>query len=511
LELLLYAFAGIVMGAVATWYVMQARIDAARAQAEGEAAAERSALSERLQARDQQIERLNDRADELTTEVRKLRDDVNSEGQKRSAAEQAATRTAGLETEKIELQKQNADLQSQLSALAARAGEERKAAEEKLALISDARTKLLDAFNSLSSEALKSNNQSFLDLAKMTLEKFQEGAKGDLEMRQKAVDEMVKPIKETLTQVDSKLQEIEKSRIAAYSGITEQVKYLSDTQTQLRNETGKLVRALRAPTVRGRWGEMQLKRVVEIAGMLAYCDFVEQSSVTTEDGRLRPDMIVKLPSAKQVVVDAKAPLEAYLNALEAPDDALRSVHMQNHSKQIRDHISKLSSKAYWEQFQPSPEFVVMFLPGEMFFSAALEQDPTLIEEGVNKGVVVASPTTLIALLRAVAYGWRQEQIAENAQIISTLGRELYERLCTFARHMEKVGAGLGNAVSNYNKAVSSLESRVLVTGRKFVDLGAASNEEMTEVKQLESVPAQLDSPVVLVEEKKPPLLFEDGK
>jgi DNA recombination protein RmuC len=279
----------------------------------------------------------------------------------------------------------------------------------------------------------------------------------------------------------------------------------------LRNETGKLVRALRAPTVRGRWGEMQLKRVVEIAGMLAYCDFVEQSSVTTEDGRLRPDMIVKLPSAKQVVVDAKAPLEAYLNALEAPDDALRSVHMQNHSKQIRDHISKLSSKAYWEQFQPSPEFVVMFLPGEMFFSAALEQDPTLIEEGVNKGVVVASPTTLIALLRAVAYGWRQEQIAENAQIISTLGRELYERLCTFARHMEKVGAGLGNAVSNYNKAVSSLESRVLVTGRKFVDLGAASNEEMTEVKQLESVAAQLDSPVVLVEEKKPPLLFEDGK
>jgi DNA recombination protein RmuC len=511
-ELLLYALCGIFMGAIATWYVMQARADAVRAQALSEAASERAALSERLQAREQQIAQLNARADESSSEAKKLHEQISAEIQKRSAAEAASGRVTGLESERNELQKQNADLQAQLSALSTRITEERKAAEEKLALITDAKAKLLDAFNSLSSEALKSNNQSFLDLAKATLEKFQEGAKGDLELRQKAVDEMVKPIRESLSSVDLKLQEIEKSRIASNSSIAEQFKSLAETQMQLRSETGKLVRALRAPTVRGRWGEMQLKRVVEIAGMLAYCDFVEQSSVTTEDnGRLRPDLIVNLPGAKKVVVDAKAPLEAYLNALEAPDDSLRTVHMQSHSKQIREHIARLSSKGYWEQFTPTPEFVVMFLPGEMFFSAALEQDPGLIEEGVNQGVVVASPTTLIALLRAVAYGWRQEQVAENAQNISELGKTLYERLCTFARHMERVGTGLEGAVENYNKAVSSLQSRVLVTGRKLVDLGVGSSEEMPEVPPLETVPAQLEAPVALVEEKKPPSLFEEGK
>jgi len=362
---------------------------------------------------------------------------------------------------------------------------------------------LRPAFQALAADALRSNNESFLALATTRLGTYEAEAKGDLEARQKAVAELVSPIKDSLNKVEAQIRTIENERSQAYGTLTEQVRSLISTQEQLRGETGNLVKALRTPAVRGRWGEIQLKRVVEMAGMLSYCDFDEQASVNTVDGRLRPDLVVKLPGGKSIVVDAKTPLQAYLDAVETSDDEVRKAKLQEHAQQVRGHMAKLGSKSYFDQFQPAPEFVFMFLPGESFFSAALEQDPGLIEYGVNQSVIPASPTTLIALLKAVAYGWNQEKIAENAQKISQLGKELYERLRIFATHLGAVGKDLDRAVDSYNKAVGSLESRVLVSARRFPELGAAGVLEMPEPSQIETTSRTLA--LVWAEEEVPPI------
>ncbi len=372
------------------------------------------------------------------------------------------------------------ELKLQVRELKVRYEAEEQLNEERQKLYEETQKKLEDSFRSLSSQALKESNQSFLTLAQTQFEKFQQLAQKDLGSRQDRIHEMVTPIKESLSRVDLKMQEIEQSRVRSESSLLQQMNSLSQTHRELRSETSSLVSALRAPQARGRWGEMQLKRVVEMAGMLEHCDFLTQVSENTEEGRLRPDLIVRLPAGKKVVVDAKTPLSAFMDAFQATDPDVKTHKLKEHAKHIRKHIDDLSRKSYWSQFEDSPEFVILFLPGEAFFSAALEYDPSLIEAGVSQNVILATPTTLIALLRAVAYGWQQEKLSENIRQVADIGQELYKRISDMSSHFNRLGKNLQQAVEAYNRTLGTLESRVLVSARKMNEFKMTGELELLE-------------------------------
>ncbi len=445
---------GLLLGGVAVWFWMKGRFELV-------------AIRERLIVKEEEVAQLRADLAERAHHIQALQEE-----------------TTNLKTEGVKIETARS--------------QEKVAADEKLTFLSQTQNQLVDTFKALSGDALKHNNQVFLDLAQSRLTTFQEGAQGDLEKRQQAIRFMVAPILESLTQFNAKVETMEKTRVGAYEGLSQQVKGLMEVQHQWRSQTDHLVRALSAPRVRGRWGEIQLRRVVELAGMLNHCDFYEQQSTTTEGGRLRPDLIVRLPGGKQVVVDAKAPLAAYLDALEENDPARQTERLREHARHIREHVAALSRKAYWDQFQPAPEFVVLFLPGESFFSAALSQDPSLIEVGVDQRVILATPTTLIALLKAVAYGWRQDQQDQHAQEISRIGKELYERLGSLAGHFSDMGDRLNKAVESYNKLLGSLESRVLVSARRLqAHLPSETDTELAPSAPIETSPRSMQSPELL--------------
>ncbi len=413
--------------------------------------------------------------------------------ERRSLEIEARLAQTAAEASRNEVEAQS--FRNQLTELRSRLEAELKAAAEKQALLERAEIKLSDTFKALSADALRASSEQFLHLAKSSLSTQTEEAKGEIEKRKVAIENLVKPVADSLGKFELRIGEIEKLREGAYAELKEQVRALGEGQLGLQRETASLVKALRQPTGRGQWGEMQLRRVVELAGMQEHCDFEVQHNSTTDEGKkLRPDLIVRLPGGKIIVVDSKTPMDGYLDALEATDDTIREEALHRHARQVRTHIQQLSSKNYTAQFAHTPEFTVLFLPSESFFSAALQSDPGLIERGVDQGVILATPTTLIALLRAVSYGWRQESIAENAREISLLGRTLHERLGKLADHFAKLGRSLGSAVENYNSAIGSFETRVLTTARKFEELKAAPEAAfITNLEPVDSVPRNLQS------------------
>lgn len=452
----LYVLAGVVAGGGVAWVLASARARAVFA----------SQLSE---AQSQAI-----RAEAVTAEVRAQAQKADAE-RNTLRQELDAVRRARVEAE-------------------TRLVEATRSFDEQKKLLEEARNKLTDAFRALSGDALKSNNQAFLELAKKSLEAILADAKGNLGKHQEAIKGLVNPLEEALKRYEQQVKALEESRQKAYGSLETQLQLLTSTQQQLQKETGNLVTALRTPQVRGRWGEVTLRRVVELAGMSDHCDYEEQVSVESDGGRMRPDMVVHLPADRDIVVDAKVSLAAYLEALSAESEEQRTACLQRHAQQLRTHMNQLAGKAYWEQFDRAPEMVVMFIPGESFFAAAVDCDKSLIEDGMSRRVVLATPTTLLALLRAVAYGWRQEQIAQNAQEISDLGRQLYERLRTLVEHFANVGKSLQKANEAYNRAVGSMETRVFAAARRFKDLGAASGPEIEVIEPIDATPRELRLP-----------------
>lgn len=368
--------------------------------------------------------------------------------------------------------------QKRLTELATTLELERQAAQEKLA-------GLEQTFTALSARALKENNASFLQLAQETLKQFHVQAKGDLELKEKAVENMIKPVREALEKTEQQIRLMENERKEAYGSLTKHLETMTQTQQLLQGETRNLVQALRRPEVRGQWGELTLKRLAELAGMVEHCDFYEQEHTDTEEGRLRPDMIVRMPGGREIVVDVKTPLDAYLSAVEATDDESRRKHLEHHARKVRERVRELSGKAYWTQFKSAPDFVILFIPGDQFLGAALDVDRTLLEDALKQKVILTTPTSFVALLRAVAYGWRQESLTANAELIRDVGEELYGRLATFSEHLMKLGRSLNGAVADYNKTVGSYEAKLLPGARKFSEMGVGGDKALEEPERID--------------------------
>jgi len=442
MEVAAFLLLGLAIGAIAGWFLRSGRTEPDLAVLKQRAEQAEGQLAQAVRQKDGALEQ--------------LREESNRRASFEAVAGGISDLQREIEARSMSIAQQQRtilEITTERQALRATIEAERKGFAEKLKLLEEAKTALSDAFNALSANALRSNSEEFLKLAQAS----------------------VAPIKEALGKFDSKIQALEVAREGAYQGLLQQVSQLLDTGKELRSETSNLVQALRSPVIRGQWGEIQLRRVVEMAGMLAYCDFTEQETLRTESGSLRPDLIVKLPAGKTIVVDAKAPVAHYLDAMALDDEAARKAKLQGFAKLVRDRIAELGRKSYWDQFDHTPELVVMFLPGDHFYSAALQEDPSLIEFGVEQKVLVATPVNLIGLLRAIAFGWRQEAIAGNAKEISELGAELYKRLSDLGGHWIDVGKSLGRAVEAFNSAVGTLETRVLVSARRFKDLGAAAS------------------------------------
>ena len=370
---------------------------------------------------------------------------------------------------------------------------ERNTSKEKLQALENAREQLTHTFSALSSQALKHNNEEFLKLANENLKKFQNTAKHELTEKEKAIETLIKPIKEALEKNEQQMRSIEKDRKHAYGALQQHLETMSLNQSALQNETRNLVQALRRPEVRGQWGEMTLKRLAELAGMVEHCDFYTQESIKTEDALQRPDMIIRMPDGREIVVDVKTPLDAYLTAVEASTDEERDLALQRHCKNVKQRVNELASKAYWNQLKNTPDFVVLFIPGDQFLSTALDYDHGLLEDALSKQIILATPTSFVALLRAVAYGWRQEQLAENADKIRDIGEELYQRLAIFSEHLSKLGKSIETSTKHFNNAVGSFDTRILPSARKFKELGINEKKSISQPEQIETATRSLES------------------
>jgi len=389
-------------------------------------------------------------------------------------------------------QRKLSGLREENSALSTRLELEQQNNIEKIQALEKARAQLTETFTALSSQALKNNNEEFLKLAQENLKQYQAQAVNELEKKEKSIEHLLNPIKETLTKTEQQIRTIEKERKESQGALHKHLESMAQSQATLQDETRKLVTALRRPEVRGQWGEMTLKRLAELAGMVEHCDFFEQEQVRTDEGALRPDMIVRMPDGREIVVDVKTPLDAYISAIEAVDDTERQIHLTRHTKNVKQRINELADKAYWQQFKNAPDFVVLFIPGDQFLTAALDQEPAILENALARQVILATPTSFVALLRAVGYGWRQEQLAENAEHIKTVGEELYGRLQTFTDHLQKLGKSLDSGMKHYNSAVGSFDSRVLPSARKFNEMGVATDKKLKQSKQIETAVRQIE-------------------
>ena len=422
----------------------------------------------------------------IEKDIEKARTEREALALEKATADAAAGRVPDLEQTIDDLRGRLEETDRQLAESRAAAEAEQKSHAARVEELEKMGAEIERKFAVLASDVLGKNSESFLKLVTERFEKHKELAGKDLQERQKAIETLVKPIGESLASFENRVNEIEKAREGAYHAITEQVKNLAEGQTGLRSETGRLVQALRQPKTRGRWGEYQLRNVLEMAGMTEHVDFVEEKTFDGQDGRLRPDVIVRLPGGKSIIVDAKTPLEAYLAAAETDDEESRLRLMKDHAGHVRRHIKSLASKEYWKSLPVTPDFVVMFVPGEAFFAAAIESDPNLFEQAIRDRVLISTPTTFIALVKAIAYGWQQQNLAENTQVVASLARELYDRIKVFGKHMDELGQSLRQAVDRYNRGVGSLEGRILPTARKFETLGVASSDSsITVVDQID--------------------------